>query len=526
MTGLNLDPDGLHRVAEAFRCTAALLNADLGPDAAACGDDAVSKAMVGNLNARKGWLAEHLKAGSGQALSAADTVSGNAQAYRATDTQNAAAYGAPVSAAPAGPVAGTSGAAPPPPAAPPALNDIPDISGHEGEQLARLLESGAGVGPVTSAASRAEAVATQANAATENLLLAQTHLIASGQSALHPPLMARISNAMAWTQGVATHAAALSAGFTAAGISHQMVSQGVGPSVEWTVLKQGYSDAVAENAATGGMAQGLVDAFDTALTTKQQQASASATGYQGTGQLVSTPPGALTDPALNPNGPGQPQPDDPTKNKKKHSADDVNSKSQDMLKPLMGALGPMMQSLGKANPLSSVGQLGQALSQGLGQFGKGGPGQHHLPTSPIKPAALNSPHLGAGKGAGGGGIKGGGIGAGTRPAAASASPPTTPASAKPAATTGAAAGARSGAGGASMGGGMMPMGRKMDNGKAKTIKSPYPEDSRTEVEDIGTPGVVGDTTARPAPVVDSASKNAVMNRMAKRQTPAASSDGA
>ncbi len=96
----------------------------------------------------------------------------------------------------------------------------------------------------------------------------------------------------------------------------------------------------------------------------------------------------------------------------------------------------------------------------------------------------------------------------------------------PAATTGAAGGARSGAGGASMGGGMMPMGRKMDNGKSKTIKSPYPEDSRTEVEDIGTPGVVGDTTARPAPVVDSAPKNAVMNRMAKRQTPAASSDGA
>ena len=68
---------------------------------------------------------------------------------------------------------------------------------------------------------------------------------------------------------------------------------------------------------------------------------------------------------------------------------------QDMLQPLMGALGPLTQSLGKANPLQSVGQMAQQLGQ---QVGKLGGDAAKKAASPLNPAALAKPLAGAGKG--------------------------------------------------------------------------------------------------------------------------------
>ena len=187
----------------------------------------------------------------------------------------------------------------------------------------------------------------------------------------------------------------------------------------------------------------------------------------------------------------------------------------DMLQPLMGALGPLTQSLGKANPLQSVGQMAQQLGQ---QAGKLGADAAKKAASPLNPAALAKPLAGAGKGGGGGG-KGGGspikpasnLSGAVHPASLTgtpkATPPTAAAPMKPAAAAGAASGG---------GMGMMPMGHRPGN-DSKTSKINSYEQPLPEVEGAGRPGVVGEAPKPAAPVVNPEAQNAVKARLARRK---------
>lgn len=190
-SGLDLQPDGLDRVAEFVRAAGEVLATGLGVDVEACGGDEVSKAIMDNLNARRRWLIGHVKAGHGQALAAADTVAGNVVAYRTEDADAAARYGGAGGAGLGGGAPGAAAAGPMAPAGPPAVGAIPDISGRDGEELALALESGAGPGPATAAAARLSDLAAQAAHASTQLLAAQGQLAASGQSQVHAPLTAR-----------------------------------------------------------------------------------------------------------------------------------------------------------------------------------------------------------------------------------------------------------------------------------------------------------------------------------------------
>lgn len=378
-SGLDLDPEGLDRVAELLRTAAAALPASgLESDIPPVGGDEVSAAVMANLNARRRWLLEHVRAGHGQALAAAEIAAGNAAAYRATDAAAAAAYGH-AGTDPTGGSTGAAPAAPTAPTAPPAATAIPDISGRDGETLARALESGAGPEPAGEAASRLTALATQAVQAGTQLSAAHAALSAAGQSEVHGPLSRRLMQAAGWSQAVAAHATDLAAGYTAAAATHASTYAAVGSSEGWQALKTGYQQAIAENAATGGLMQNVVDAYSAALTDQQQSASAAMTGYQGTGQALAIP-GQLPDPGLAPESPagddgaGQTDP----KHAEKHAGQDQSP--ADMLSPILGAVGPMLQSVGKVNPLSAAGQAAQQLGQ-LSQLGS----QLGHPKSPSNP---------------------------------------------------------------------------------------------------------------------------------------------
>lgn len=527
---LDFDPDALRRVGQLIDTAATILNGDLGEDVAGCGADEVSTAIAGNLNARRRWLADHVRAGHSQGLSAAAGVDATATAYEIEDRDAAARYGQPSSAGGGTPTdnRGLMGSIAAPPSAPAPIA-IPDISGRDGEELALALESGAGTGPVIAAATRCAALATAATQATGDLLAAQAQLAASGHSYAHDPMMARLSRAVAWAQGLAAHADTLSAGFSAAAVSYTSTLAAVGSSASWQGIKLAYKQALIENIATAGLAQPRVDALAASLATKQQASATAISGYQGIGTTASAPPGDLSDPGLDPHPGTAP---DNTNSEPGNIKDDAKKPAldadkltggaglQDMLAPIMGAAGPLMGSLAKANPLQMLGQAAQQLGQQAGNLAKNPHG------SPLKPAALNTPHAGAGKGGAGkgggggaGGIKpgGAGIGGAVHPAAPGATPSTQPAA--PTATPPARLGGAgiSGAGGM----GMMPMGAR-PGGDAQTAKVTSYEHPLPDVDSTGRPGVVGDTT-KPAPLVDPDAHNAVRARIARRKADSAAS---
>lgn len=537
MATLDLDPDGLDRVSSLIRSAGEVLAVGLDTDVPAVGGDEVSQHLMDNLNARRRWLLAHLASGHGQALDAADTVAGNAAGYRAQDHAAAGSYGGGSGGDTAGPVPAASSSAPAAPGAAPTPAEIPDISGRDGEEVAAAMERGAGPQSALAAAARLTELAGRAQVASTALAGAQAQLAGSGVSQVHAPLNARLTRALAWSQAVSDHAAQLAAGYSSAAGMHESAYAAVGPSAGWRALKTAYENAVAENVATGGLNQPMVDALSDALTEKQQLSAGAMTGYQDGGKAVSTSPATLPDPGLDPNGSGGTS--DPNGKAGKAGLDGTkkgtgkdsgaDSGAQDMLSPLLGAMGPLMQSVGKANPLQGLGQaaqqLGQQVSQQIGQLAKAG-------GSPIKPAALDGLHpaagKGIGKGAGGGGggkplgvgssIKGGaGIAGGTHPAATPGGGP----AAEPS-SGGASRGAGpSGSGGGGMG--MMPHNRGAD-GKSIPV-SAYPGNPLEEIETGATEGVAGETS-KPAPIVSPEFKQATMDRIAKRKQAATASDDA
>lgn len=523
---LDIDTDAIRQASEFVSNAGEFLHPDLDADVPACGSDDVSQAVMNNLNARRRWLLAHLRSGATQASNAAAGINDTANSFEAQDAAGAAGYGGGSGAAPAPVMSAPAAGAPAPPGMP-TFSPIPDISGADGETVAQQLETGPGAGPAITAAAHLTTLSTRALAANASLTLAQGHIVASGESLAHPGLMRRLDQAITWTAGVAGHADALAAGYGSAGDLHTTTTTAVGPSVCWRILKTSYTDAVMENQMTGGLSQPKVDALQAALTDKETQKGTAMSGYQVGGQTVSTPPGDLPDPGLDPNGASGPadKPGKGDKGKNPLASQDGKGASglQDMLGPVLGALGPLTQSLGKANPLSSLGQAAQQLGQ---QVSKLGGDAAKKAASPIKPAALAKPAGLGGKGGSGGGKGGGGspikpsnpLG-GVRAASLSGSPSASAATGEPIKPTGAAAARASGAG-AGGGMGMMPMGHK-PGGDEKADKIRSYEDPLAEVEEAGRPGVEGEVQAGTAPVVNPEAQNAVKERLARRKRDAA-----
>jgi hypothetical protein len=522
---LNIDTDALRRTGQLVDTAGTVLEPQLGDDVPPCAEDEVSHALMGNLNAWQRWLIQHVRAGAQQAFNAAAGIDGTAEAYEAEDLAAAARYpggGYGAGTEPAAGAASMPAAAPTPPGAP-TRSPIPDISGRDGEQLALALESGAGPGPATAAAARLTGLATQATAANTALTAAQTQLLASGESEASGPLMTRLTRAIVWTDAVAGHATALAGGYTTAAGLHTTTTTAVGPSADWAATKAAYREAVMDP-----LGAPRAHAYRVRLAGMQQSASTAMTGYQSAGQTASTPPGTLPDPSLDPNADGAagPTPDPAAGDANKLDDKDPQTPTsddgfggQDMLSSLMSALGPLMDSigqanplssLGQANPLSSLGQIGQQLGQQAGNLAKAA----KPASSPIKPAALAKPHSGGGAHKGGGGSP-------IKPAAASlsgavhpASLTGTPASSPPATPMKPAAAATGATPSASGGMGMMPIGHQPGDksSKVNSYEQPLPE-----VEDKGRPGVVPGETAKPEPVVKPEAKNAVKARLAARK---------
>ncbi len=528
-SGLDLQPEWLDSVAELLATAGTLLTTGLDEQVPPCGGDAVSVTLFNNLNARLRWLVAHLRAGQGQALAASGTVIGNAQAYRAEDSVAAAAFsGAAASSAPETAPPPTSATAP---GSAPETEPLPDISGTEGEELARALESGAGPGPALAMSALLSSLAAQISAAGTELTAAHSALVAAGDSALHAPLLTRLARAVTWSTGVTAHASALATSFDAAAGAFSATYGVVGPSTGWRAMKTGYQTAIARNIATGGLNQTEVDDYKATLTGWQQQSSDAAGTYQETGEAASTVPGELPDPGLDPNqtdqdNPGEENTERPTEldGEETNPLEELGG-AQELLSPLLGAL----SSLGQANPLAQVGKIGEQLGQQVSQIGQqvgqvaqqaGKLSQH--PTSPLKANPLASTHLSGAGSAGKGGLNpGAGIPGAAHPASA---PPATPASpsrvgGKPGTTTSPTATTASGSGM-----GMMPMNRGAGGDSKSSPVPSYPGEPLAELPPSGTPGVVGDT-AKSEPAVDPSVKKAVLNRIAKRKNLAAGEDG-
>jgi hypothetical protein len=507
---LNVDTDGVRRTGQLVDTAGAVLEPAFGGDVPACGGDDVSRALMDNLNAWQGWLMQHMRAGAQQAFNAAAGIAGTASAYEAEDLAAAARYPGGGSAAAAAPQAANSGvaASAPAPGGSPTLSLIPDISGQDGEQLAMELESGAGPGPAAAAAAQWTGIAAQAMAANTALAAAQTQLLASGESAATGPLITRLTRASEWADAVAGHATALAGGFTAAAGLYTTTKSAVGASQDWAATKAAYRQAVM-NPMGAPIAQG----YRIKLTGMQQSASSAMSGYQGTGQTASTPPGTLPDPGLDPNADSAPDSTaDPTSGDKldKDSQTLMSEKGsgvQEMLSPVMGALGPLMKSMGQVNPMHSAGQIGQQLSQQAGSLTSAG----KPASSPIKPAALGKGHHGAGGSKGGGGspIKAAGLAGAVHPASLTGTPPASAAAQpmKPQAPVKGAAPSSAG------GMGMMPMGHRSGD---KPVKVNSYEQPLPDVEDRGRPGVVPNT-AKSGPIVKPEATKAVKERLAARK---------
>jgi hypothetical protein len=517
---LDIDIDGFRRTGQHVDTAGSILRFTPGSDVPACGADKVSLAVMSNLNAWQSWLNQHLQAGAAQAFNAAQGIDGTAGAYEAQDAAAAATYPggghshpAPATA-PAAPIA-----AAPAPTAPPTLSPIPDVSTQSGQQLAKELEAGAGPGPATQAAAHWSAISGQAMAANAAFTTAQTQLLASGESQAHAPLLARLTRAIAWTDGVAGHASALAGGFTAAGGLYTTTKTAVGTSADWDATVEGYQRA----ASAGPLGVPQAQAYRVKLTGMQTAASSAAGTYTAGGQAASTPPGTLPDPGLDPNTSGTDSPTNPNNapasdqnkppNPDGQQADQEGSGMQDMMSSMMGAMSPLMSAA--SSPMKGLSQLGQMASQAASLASSAGKGAG----SPIKPASLAGAHAGGAGGHGGGsGAKGAGLASGVHPASLTGSPSSSPASGpmKPGAPVKAA--------GASTGGGagMMPAGHGKDGGKSAKVNSyeaPLPE-----VEEAGRAGVVGQT-AKAEPVVDPDAKNAVKARLAARKKNLAGDDG-
>lgn len=526
---LNLDPDGLNRASEMLRTVGSTLSADLGGDIEPCGNDAVSQTIAANLNKRGRWLAEHIKAGQSQAFAAGDALDDSATTYRSEDAAGAARINgsnASAAAPASAPAPGTSA-----PAGFPAITAIPDISSSDGEALARALESGAGPGSAAKAAAHYSALAARAQTAVHQLTEAQAHVAAAGESQMTAPLQARLTRGIAWAETIATHAGELGTDWQAAAATHGAAMTGVGPSAHFQAVKASLREAMDINAATGGLAQEQQDAWQAKHDAMQQKATDSMVGYQGTGQAISNPiaPG-VPDPKLAPNAGGtNPQdqpgagdktttdPSDLDKKKSKKDAKDGASGGQDAITQIMQAPAKAAQSLGQNNPLSSLGQAAQSMGQ-MGGAKPAGTGSPLKPStaSPAKPAAHKAG--GAGKGLGGGGIKGGaGIGSsGTiHPAAVSATPATAQATPDVKAAT---ASAGSGSGGSGMGG-MAPGARKGGSEGESEVKNKYGEHPLADVDELGRPGIVADTTKGPEqqPAITEQSRNRTRERMKARR---------
>lgn len=531
MVALNIDPDGWRRTGELVDLASQLLGADFDDAAAcpACAADPASQTIMSNLNARQDWLLGHVRAGSQQASAAADGMDATATSYQNEDAAAATRYGQfGGSAGSAAPAPVTSAGSPSAPSAPPGMPSvaaIPDVSGAEGEALAQLLETGAGPGPAAAAATRLAALAARAQAANANLLTARTQLLAAGESQATPGAAAKLTRAIAWTEAVAGHASALAAGYETAAALHARTLAQVGPSATWRALKTGYNEAVIKNQMTAGMAQPEVEAWQSALVEQDQQKATGMQGLQAGGEMVSTPPGGLLEPGLDPEGPAEdPASDGDEDDTDKEEAPDLGDTPgmEDMLGPIMGAAGPMVQAAGKANPLSSLGQAAQQLGQQASQLGSAAAKKA---ASPLKPAALAKPAARAGKGGGSGKL--GGAGASLKPASSlggagslSGAP-----SATPTAPTTSEAGKSSPAAGASSGRaggmGMMPMGRGGANSSKSSKVNSY-ELPLPDVEEAGRPGVVGQAPKPAEPVVDPEARNAVKARLDRRRKDAAS----
>ena len=517
---LDIDTDAIRQASEFVANAGAFLHPDLDSDVPACGSDEVSQAVMNNLNARRRWLLEHVRSGALQAASAATGINDTAASLEAQDAAGAAGYGGGTAAAPVS-VSSASAVGAPAPTGMPAVSAIPDISGSDGETLAAQLEVGAGAGPALAAATQLGALSARALAANHSLTAAQGQIMAAGQSQAHPGLMSRLDRAIGWSAGVAGHAEALAAGYGSAGQLHTTTMTAVGPSAGWRILKTSYADAVMENQMTGGLSQPKVDALQTALTNKEVDKGTAMSGYQAGGEVVSIPPGDLPDPGLDPNADsGSAEKADKADKAAKALGTEPEQAAagmQDMLGPLMGALGPLTQSLGKANPLSSLGQAAQ-------QLGKLGGDAAKNTASPLKPAALAKPSgLGAkgsgGKGGGGSPIKPSNPLGGVRAASLSGSPPASAPAGESIKPTGAVP-ARSSGIGAGGGMGMMPMGQRPGGGdKAEKVRS-Y-ESAPTEIPEAGRAEVEAKVAAQPAPTVDPESQNAVKERLARRKRNAA-----
>ena len=526
MAALNVDTDGFRRTGELVELAGALLGSDFDDPTPTppCASDPASETIMRNLNARHQWLLGHVRAGSDQASNAAAGMNDTAASYETGDSQGAASFGQFGGTSPGGAPAATMSSSTRPAAAPsamPTFDPIPDVSGTEGESLALQLETGAGPGPAVTAATRLTTLAARAAAANASLVNAHTQLLATGESAATPGMATKLTRGIAFTEAIAGHATALAAGYESAGNLHTLTYGQVGPSVSWTTLKTELAQVQALNAASGGAHQPLVDAYQQTLDDKEALKGVAATGLQAGGEVVSTPPGDVPDPGMDPNG-HEPGESDEKKNKdeKKSAAEEPAGGMQDMLQPPMGALGPLTQSLGKANPMQSVGQMAQQLGEQVSKLG--GDAAKKAAGNPLKPAALAKPLAGAGKGSGGGG--GGGspikpssnLPGATHPASLTGSPTATPSNAAAPLKPAAAAAAGSGA----MGGGMMPMGGR-PGGDNKSSKINSYEDPLAEVEGTGRPGVVGETPKAAAPVVNPDAQNAVKERLARRKKDAA-----
>ena len=534
MAALDIDTAGFrgagHHVAEA----GSMLHYTPGADVPACGADGVSRALMDNLNARQNWLNQHLAAGAAQAFNAARGIDDTVGAYQHHDQAAAASYAGGYSpSAPAAPNSVMPSV--PAPSAPPTLSPIPTIADQDGEQMATDLEGGAGTGPALQAASHWSTISAQAMAANGALVAAQTQLLSSGESQAHGPIAARLARAIAWTTGVAGHAGALAAGYTSAADLHTTVKTAVGPSQDWSTRKE----RIRASAAGGPPARPLYIAQTTEYSLRQGEAGAAALGYQVGSQTVSTPPGTLPDPGLDPHTSGANADDDPAstpqqppKNlpSKDQAPQDQGSPAtqnpadqapgqgsgmQDIMSSMMGALSPLMKAA--SSPMQGLGQLGQLAQQAAQMAGMGAKAAH----APIKPAALSGAHPGgAGGHHGGGGAGAGASLAGVHPASLSGTPSSTPPAGpmKPAAPM-PAAGGGGGAPAGMMGGG---------HGKAenKTVKVNPAEAPLPDVEEAGRPGVVGAAaSAKPEPVVNPAVTNAVKERLAARKKNLAGDDG-
>lgn len=186
---LNLDTDGFRRAGELVDTAGQVLGTDFDDDVPPCGTDEVSRTVMDNLNARRRWLMQHVRAGVVQTSDAAAGINQTATGYEAEDTHGASLYGAAGGhgggAAPAVMASAPTSGGSAPPAGMPAVSSVPDLSGLEGKPWPKPSKP-APVRPAAAAAARLVGLASQAAAANVTLVGAHTQLMASGESAAHP----------------------------------------------------------------------------------------------------------------------------------------------------------------------------------------------------------------------------------------------------------------------------------------------------------------------------------------------------